>query len=340
MIKIVGYDLLEHDRIEGVRYAWKDTRYRKYIESAAFVNKSKGKEGNICGYTTSVSVGCILKTNNHQCSFCRTGNLMPFEGLLTYKEIAKQNVFMVLADMYCDNYPELATKEREFAYMGQGEPGFSYSQVRMAIELTNKIMRELNQKVHRHIFATCGVPESIYCYKEDIKKYYTEKVTLHLSLHATDKRDLLMPINTIYPFNESLKALEDIAEILGEKPCVGIMLFNNFSPRGKEIQYTNSLENVMKIVNLLDPQKCRLSFCEYNKSDELGYAEEYNTIIANQILQKVRERGFEAKLFSSFGREKKAACGMLGGKEPELYASEKWNELNHLADELILKYTE
>ena len=340
MLDIVGYDLLGQNKIEGVRYAWKYNQSKKYIESAAFINKTKGKDGNVCAYTTSVSAGCFLKAQNIPCSFCRTGNLLPFNGFLTYKEIAKQNVFMVLTDMYCDEHPELAKKKREFAYMGQGEPGFSYSQVRMAIELTNKIMYELGQQVYRHIFATCGVTESIYSYKHDLKNYFTEKVTLHLSLHAAEYRSLLMPIDEIYPYKELIKAIDDIVEISGEKPCIGIMLFDQFSPKGKNLKYTNSVENIMKIVDMLDSRKCRLSFCEYNISDELGNAKDYPENMRQLLLNAVHEKGFEAKFFSSFGKKEKAACGMLGGKKPEFYASEKWNELSDLADKLILKYTE
>lgn len=337
MLEIAGYDLLGCDNVEGVRYAWKSNRYKKYIESAAFINKTKGKDENVCGYTTSVSSGCILRAQNIPCSFCRTGNLLPFGGFLTYKDIAKQNIFMVLTDMYCTEHPELANKEREFAYMGQGEPGFSYSQVRMAIELTNKVMHRLGQKVHRHIFATCGIPESIYNYKQDLKNYYTERVTLHFSLHATNNRNFIMPIDEIYPFEESLNAMKDIVEITGEKPCIGIMLFNNFSPKAKSFEYTNSIENVMKIVEMLDPRKYRLSFCEYNSSDEISISDVYPNNTANQLLKMVQDKGFEAKLFLSFGHEKKAACGMLAGKEPEFQVSDKWVELNDLANKLILQ---
>lgn len=113
---------------------------------------------------------------------------------------------MVLTDMYCTDHPELVNKEREFAYMGQGEPGFSYCQVRMAIELTNSIMRELNKKVYRHVFATCGIPEAIKNYADDLKHFYSEKVTLHFSLHATSRRSQIMPIDSIYSFDESIKA--------------------------------------------------------------------------------------------------------------------------------------
>lgn len=339
MLEIVGYDILGENKMEGIRYAWKEERYSRYIESAAFINKSKGKEENICGYTTSVSSGCILAAQRIPCSFCRTGKLLPFGGFLTYKEIAKQNVFMVLADMYCDERPELLNKEREFAYMGQGEPGFSYSQVRMAIELTNKIMHRLGQKVHRHIFATCGVPEAIYNYKDDVKNYFTERVSLHLSLHATEKRECLMPIEKKYSYKELLSAVDDVAEITGEKPCIGIMLFNQFSPKGQTLNYTNSVENILNIINELNPEKCRLSFCEYNSTEELGKAEEYSKEQANLLIEEAKNKGFEAKFFSSFGQEKRAACGMLGGKEPEYGISDKWTKLNELANELILEFT-
>lgn len=338
MLEIKGYDLL-NDGKEGIRYAWGNDQIKHFIESAAFSNRSKGKNEDICGYTTSVSAGCVLRQLGKQCLFCRTGNNLPFGGFLTYKDIAKQNVFMVLTDMYCEDNPGLAYKEREFAYMGQGEPGFSYCQVRMAIELTNTIMRELNQKIYRHIFATCGIPEAIKNYADDLQHFYSEKVTLHFSLHATSGRGQIMPIDNIYSFDESINLLNSIYDISGEKPCVGIMLFKEFHPKGKSFSYTNSLDEVRRTLRLLNPEKCRLSFCEYNSSQELGDAREYPANEAQQLLSFASDMGFEAKLFSSFGREKQTACGMLGGKKPEKGVSVKWKELEKMADELIKKHT-
>lgn len=338
MIEIVGYDLLSGGS-EGLRYAWKNEHYKNYIESAAFINRTKGKNEDICGYTTSVSSGCVLKSHGLQCLFCRTGKNLPFGGFLTYKEIAKQNIFMVLTDMYCTEHIDITHKQREFAYMGQGEPGFSYSQVRMAIELTNKVMRELNQTVYRHVFATCGIPEAITNYCNDLKNYFSERVTLHLSLHATNNRELIMPINNLYPYSEAIEALNMVSDISGEKPCVGIMLFNSFVPKGKEYMYTNSIDTVLKVIHSLNPDKCRLSFCEFNPSDELGTADDYSHESAELLLKTVRSIGFEAKLFSSFGKEKQTACGMLGGKKPDKLASSKWKELDNYAEELIEKYS-
>jgi hypothetical protein len=49
---------------------------------------------------------------------------LPFSDMLSSYDIAKQNVFMVLADMNCSEHSELHQSPREFAYMGQGESGY------------------------------------------------------------------------------------------------------------------------------------------------------------------------------------------------------------------------
>lgn len=334
MICVSGYELLGNGA-DGIRYAWRKDTSSQLIESAAFINKTKNVISDICGYTTSVSMGCVLSQRHLQCKFCRTGNNLCFRGFLSDVEIAKQNVFMVLSDMYCNDHLDLKTKKREFAYMGQGEPGFSYKEVRSAIEITNSVMRELGQTVYRHIFATAGVPKAVRQYIEDTQGYFTEKVTLHFSLHAVKERSALMPINKIFPYHECINELERIADITHDKPCVGIMLFNDYTPPGSLQSYTNSVENVVSVLKELNPQKCRLSFCEYNASPELGTFKEFKQEDAYQLLNIAREYGFDAKLFSSFGKEEQTACGMLGGRTPEHRVSSKQVELDKMASELI-----
>lgn len=334
-IKIAGYELLGPKGQDGLRFVWEYMNKNILIESVAFPQRSTRIDDGVCGYTTSVSAGCMLRTFHSQCSFCRTGTLLPFYGPLSYRDIAKQNIFMVLADMNCENHVELRCRPREFAYMGQGEPGLSYSQIRLAIELTNRVMKELGQSVYRHVFATCGIPESIIAYKQDLQNYFTEKVTLHFSLHATEYRELLMPIDKRYSYGEVLTLLEDIYAISGEKPCVGIMLFRNFQPNGHTFSYSNGFEEIKQILSKLNPEKFRLSFSEYNSSDDVCRSTSYSFEESNKILSYAKEQGFEAKLFSSFGREEQAACGTLGGKSPHNFASEKWKLLEKEAEKLI-----
>lgn len=334
-IQISGYDLLGLNGCDGLRFAWDYKFGNTLIESAAFTQRSTRTADDICGYTASVSAGCMLRSFNSQCTFCRTGNLLPFCGPLSYRDIAKQNIFMVLVDIHCEDYPNLHNRPREFAYMGQGEPGLSYSQVRLAIELTNRVMKKLGQAVYRHVFATSGIPEAIVAFKDDIRNYYTERVTLHFSLHATNNRGLIMPIDYQYPYREVLQSFNDLYNISGEKPCIGIMLFKEFKPNNSEILYSNGFKEIKKILSELNPEKHRLSFCEYNPSNDICKAAQYPSEDALKVLHYAQELGFDAKLFSSFGQTEQTACGMLGGKRAGHVASEKWHSLEFLANELI-----
>lgn len=339
MIYVSGYDIIGSERDEGIRYAWTDNRLRHHVESAAFINRTKLGGEDICAYTTSVSSGCLLRIQGCPCRFCRTGKVLPFGRLLTYKEIAKQNIFMVLSDLHSMDRPSLANKPREFAYMGQGEPGFSYSQVRLAIELTNRVMKDLGQTVYRHIFSTCGIPEAIAAYKNDIiSGYYSEKVTLHFSLHTVNMRNQLMPINNLYPCKDVIRQLSSVFDVTKEKICVGILLFWNFKTKNSDFEYSTTLENLLSIIDLLDAKKFRLSFCEYNSSDDIGTTDVYPYDEADKLMEYVINLGFEAKYFSSFGQKEMTACGLLGGKEPDYPISNKCEQLDQFAEELINKH--
>ena len=341
-INISGYDLLGENGKDGIRYAWHYSNSKSIVESAAFNKKSKLEEcENISGYTTSVSAGCILKPLGLACRFCRTGTMLPYKGMLTAYDIAKQNVFMVLTDMNCSDHKNLCLNSREFAYMGQGEPGYSYAQVREAIRITDKVMQDLNQHVHRHIVATCGVPEMIAAYKDDMKHHsFESRVTMHFSLHAIHNREFIMPINKQYSYRLSLAQLEDIFDITGEKPCIGIMLFNNYIPNGYKTSYSNDFSQLELIANELNPSKVRVSLCEFNSSADTGKSDSY-TYEESMVLKSIfEERGFDVKLFSSFGREKNAACGTLGGKLPDYSVGNKWKDLELMANQLVSKYIE
>ena len=336
-----GYDLLGENGSDGLRYAWKYESSDYLVESAAFPHNSKLVQiPGVCGYTSSVSSGCFLKKNNIECQFCRTGKMIPFGGLLNAFDIAKQNIFMVLTDIYCDDHPELRANAREFAYMGQGEPGYSYSQIQDAIRITNKVMyNDLHQKVYRHILATSGVPSLIKSYINDLKNNaFDSRVTMHFSLHATEDRSMLMPINTKHSYKETLKLLPEIFSLTGEKPCIGIMLFRDFSPKGQNYCYSNNLITMDKIAEEIDPKTMRVSLCEYNESMDIGSSKSWNYEESMELMKVFEDRGIEVKMFSSFGREKNAACGTLGGKKPDYVISEKWKRLEKEAEELIKKY--
>lgn len=335
-MKIYGYDILEGEgKPEGIRYAWKFSNSSFFLESAAFINKTKGTNNGVSGYTTSVSLGCILRHFNMACKFCRTGKIIPFNRLLTAKEIAKQNIFMVLSDIYCSN-GHGKNHAREFAYMGQGEPGYSYTQLRLAIKITDYVMMQLHQTVYRHIISTVGILDTIPALTNDLANHFFDsRVTVHFSLHTIDNRDELLPINKIYPYNEVIDRLKKIHSITGEKICVGILLFNEFKPTNASFCHTTTEDGFLTILEKLDSKSFRLSLCEYNSSSELGEGDTMSAEQALKLYSIALDKGYETKLFSSFGKKQNTACGNLGGGMPASLAQEKWRDLEKIADNLI-----
>lgn len=317
---------------DGIKYSWDFNGYP--VECAAFNRRAKIKtaveDDKTSAYTTSVSSGCILSQTKSECLFCHTGKL-GFHGLLSPYEIALQNVFMVQTDLDCDSYKEVKTNAREFAYMGHGEPGFSYPQVRSAIKITDKVMHNLKQDVKRHLISTAGVPEMIDMLCDDINSStFDNEVTLHVSLHSVLHRDTLMPINLIYPFEDVIKSLDRFHKITNQKPCISIILLNNFRPSdtqiGSGVQFITDEQHLDKILSKLDKDRHRLSLCELNSNN--GDNDPLSKENADKLLEYVTSKGFSAKLFASFGSEVKAACGMLSGVHGKVIGEGMTRRLN------------
>lgn len=301
---------------EGIRYVWKvDDKDQYYLESGAFLRRTKLGKGtrdeNIRAYTTSVSLGCILSKGGNQCKFCVTGNTIPFGRLLNSKEIALQNIFMML-----DDTDKLSKKKREFAYMGQGEPSFSYEKVKEAIIGTDIIVKKLGSKTYRHIFATCGNQHIIKKLSKDLAKgnYGNTKILLHLSIHSVSRRDEIMPINKKYPLKEVLLSSEEYAKISGEKVVINFMMFKNAKLSNKEPFTTACKQEILDLIKLLNPKYHRIILCEYNPSHLIGNNDSIKKKKIEEFEKTIKKAGFEVKKFIAFGRRDKLACGLLGGK--------------------------
>lgn len=334
----VGYSHLGQSQSDGIRYVWQLSETAPYIESAAFKTRAKIQtaeiDKQICAYTTSVSSGCALTAARMPCKFCRTGNTLRFSGPLSAKEIAMQNLFMVLSDMENSADDPVAGNLREFAYMGQGEPGFSYTQLRQAVRITDKALQSLDQKVFRHILATCGVVEMVDALIHDLENKYFNgtRVTFHYSLHATQYRKDVMPIDEVYRYTEIIKRLPRIQELTGEKPCVGVLMFKDYCNGSSPQHYSTNEEEIERIATLLDPDVCRISLCEFNACDNVGTNGEVSPEEASRLVTKLEDRGFQVKLFASFGKQENTACGLLGGTAPEQRVDDHlWARYNRAA---------
>ena len=312
---------------EGIRYAWKlDKKEAFYVESGAFLRRTKLGKGTrdekIRAYTTSVSMGCLLGQSQIPCKFCVTGNTIPFGRVLTSREIALQNIYMMLDD----NDQELSKNRREFAYMGQGEPGFSYEKVKEAIIGTDMIVKVLGTETYRHIFATSGVTPAVKKLTEDFANgdYGDANILLHLSVHSTNDRDRLMPINKKYPLKGLIAASVGYAKVAKRKVAINFLMFKNAMLSNSGPFTTASEKEVRDLSKLLNPKYHRVILCEYNPSPLIGGTNSDVSIEETDSFKKILEdSGIETKRFISFGREDKLACGLLGGKvSPNLTGEE------------------
>jgi adenine C2-methylase RlmN of 23S rRNA A2503 and tRNA A37/class 3 adenylate cyclase len=324
-LKFAGYCFIGDRGSDGILYAWRFGNHGSYpVESATFNQRVRidpsAQDRTTSAYTTSVTAGCILGAMQNACRFCHTGKL-PFKGHLTPFEIALQNVFMVITDMTCENFEHVRTHAREFAYMGHGESGWSYPQLRQAILVTDIAMKTLRQTVTRHLISTCGVPEMLDCLRDDLKnKTFMSRVSVHFSLHSVSKRSMLMPVDFLYPHEQVIEKLSKIYDVTGEKPSIAIMMFDHYHPlpnKKKSNEYTLTQVEFQNILGRLDPKKHRLNLCVPNISSAVGTDRRISNNASVELLKTAKDSGFDAKLFESFGKAENAACGMLRGRIPE-----------------------
>lgn len=311
-----GYILLGGRGIDGIKYIWE--RNGRHVESLAFNRRLKDSQDlsvhRISAYTCSVSYGCRLSCNQHQCRFCETG-MVPYVGDVCAEDIALQNIFMAEYDSDCPSFPLVRGNEREFAFMGQGEPGLCYPAVRRAIQLTDFAMERIRQQVHRYIISTCGICDFIPILINDIDKgLFKNKITLHFSLHAVGaERTTLMPVNEEHNYKKFIKECEKFYSATGEKIGVGVLLFNKYRFSGdleSGKTYTLTPKRLETILQELDKDIFRIDLCDVNRTS-WGSQSALSNENATRLLELVKRKGFEAKLFSSFGDSEQSGCGML-----------------------------
>ena len=317
---ICGYHLLGTAGEDGIKYVWEVDG--KNVESIAFNRRLRIPHGdedvsNTSAYSVSCSIGCPFSQVKKQCLFCATG-MRNFERNLKADEIALQCIFMAEYDSDCPSYPQVRNNKREFAFMGQGEPGLQYSSVREAIILTDYALATIEQEISRYIICTSGITDFIPSLIEDIRHgVFKHPVTVHFSLNIGDgDRDVLMPMNKEYNYKDFIQECKLLYICTQTKIGVSIMLLDNFDC-GTGSKYTLTEEKLGRILDELDSNIFKIDLCFVNKVGAIK-----NTPMskerADALLSFVHSRGFEGKEFSSFGEGAKAGCGMLDSVDDEV----------------------
>ena len=248
------------------------------FEIEAVLMKHQGRN-TVC---VSTQVGCSLC-----CEFCATGR-MGFKRSLTAEEMIMQVYY------FLKNIPK---EERidNVVFMGMGEPFLNYEEViKAAYKLNDE--KGFNIGARNISISTAGIPEKI-------KKFADEdlQVNLAVSLHGADDevRSSLMPVNKKYPLENLFEAVDYYIKKTNRKVMFEYIPFDGINNRKKDIDnLTDLLLNRMHFINIIP----------YNPTGNLeGVSEKELQYFKN----KLRQRGLNAGIRRSFGRDIESACGQL-----------------------------
>jgi len=237
----------------------------------------------------SSQIGCKIG-----CKFCATGQ-KGFKRDLTTSEIIDQVLF----------FARLLKKDKEnitnIVFMGMGEPFLNYDNVISAIKILND-KDGLNIGARHISISTAGITRGI-------EKLTAEplQINLAISLHAPNNelRSKLMPINKAYPIEKILTAVDDYIKKTKRRVMFEYLMIDgvNDSPIQAE-ELAKLLKKPLYFVNLI-------SFNPIGHSD-FKPSSGWKIKKFKEILIK---SGINVTQRYQFGKEIRAACGQLAGRE-------------------------
>jgi len=236
----------------------------------------------------SSQVGCSVG-----CKFCATGQ-QGFKRNLSTGEIIEQVLF----------FARLLSKSKErvanVVFMGMGEPFLNYDNVLEAIRILND-KDGFNLGARRISISTIGITEGI-------EKLAKEKLQINLaiSLHAPNNklRSRLMPINRVYPIEKILAAVDNYIKKTKRRVMFEYLMIDGVNDSEREAEeLAKILKKSLYFVNLISFNPIGHSKFKPSPGWKIKKFKEIFKKAGIPVTQRHR-----------FGREIKAACGQLAGR--------------------------
>jgi len=236
----------------------------------------------------STQVGCKFA-----CSFCASG-FIGFIRNLTPGEITNQILFL---------QQNLKYKITNYVLMGMGEPLDNYENVSKAIMIMND-PEGMAIGARRITISTCGIIPGMKKLQD-----LGLQVNLSVSLHATNNnlRDALMPINKRYPLEKLIKACEEFINAKGRMITFEYILMKDRNDSPKDAD---------KLAVIAKKLKAKVNLVPYSAIPSLNFQStgKRNT---NMFMSRLVNKGVNATLRESKGKDIMAACGQLAGRARE-----------------------
>jgi 23S rRNA (adenine2503-C2)-methyltransferase len=242
----------------------------------AVLMRYRDGRSSIC---VSSQSGCPLT-----CTFCATGQ-MRFARNLTASEIVEQALhFRRMAPIdHC-------------VFMGMGEPMLNLEGVLAASER----LPDIGITHRRTAISTVGWIPGIEALTE-----CDMPLRLALSLHAADEalRSELMPVNERYPLADVIDACRAFYERKRRRVFVEYVMLAGVNDR---------YEQALALASLLDQRMFKVNLIPYNPTDSTYQGSSREAIAAFKCA--LEERGIQATVRLTRGRDIDAACGQLAAR--------------------------
>jgi len=262
----------------------------------------------------SSQVGCPLG-----CSFCATGRI-GFKRNLKIFEIIEQVLFFsrylkskelarpVARPTNGVRKGEGGEKVTSIVFMGMGEPFLNYDNVLEAIKILNN-KDGFNLGARHFSISTVGIPEGI-------KKLSEEKIQVNLaiSLHAPEDnlRSKIMPINRKHPIKEVLGVVNEYIKKTKRRVMFEYIMIKDINDSDEQArELAKLMKKPLYFVNLITYNFTRRSLSEDGPTGVFQPSSSARIKRFKEILE--REKINVTQRYR-FGRDLKAACGQLAGK--------------------------
>ena len=237
----------------------------------------------------SSQVGC-----NMGCRFCESGRLKKVRNL-TAGEMVEQ-ILKVEED--------INERITHVVIMGIGEPFDNYENFTRFVEIVN-YQKGINIGSRHITVSTCGIIPKIREFSE-----FPYQVNLAISLHApnNENRDMLMPINKVYPIQELIKEIRNYIKVTNRRVTFEYILLAGIN---------DSIECANELCDLVKGLNCYINLIPYNETNNLGYKRSKKDTISD-FYDIIKKRKINVTIRREFGSNISAACGQLRSKKEDL----------------------
>ena len=237
----------------------------------------------------SSQVGC-----NMGCRFCESGRLKKVRNL-TAGEMVEQ-ILKVEED--------INERITHVVIMGIGEPFDNYDNFKRFVEIVN-YQKGINIGSRHITVSTCGIIPKIREFSE-----FPYQVNLAISLHAPNNeiRDMLMPINKVYPIQDLIKEIRNYIKVTNRRVTFEYILLSG-------INDSESCAN--ELCDLVKGLNCYINLIPYNETNNSGYKRSKKDTISN-FYDIIKKRKINVTIRREFGSNISAACGQLRSKKEDL----------------------